>query len=123
MTKLLVYVGIVDLSVMKLINPHFISVKDLVDETSILRHFFLILPAQQKEDNDILATFTASSLIECLLRCSHVFKCESASIQGMKSIGRRSNCLLYRTQLKKSLKNAQGNHFKNTQFYNKKKVA
>lgn len=95
-------------------------------ETFIFNHFLLIVPAQQQPDADILTTVTASTVMECLLRCSQTTKCESASIEVMNRISRSSTqsyCFLYRSPFKKSFKAANGNHCHGKKFYNKKMLA
>lgn len=104
---------------------HIFSVADAA-ETSVFTLFLLILPAQQQLDTDILTTVTASTVMECLLRCAQTTKCESASIEVMNGISRsstRSYCFLYRSPFKKSFKTANGNHFQEKTSYNKKMLA
>ena len=95
-------------------------------ETSVFNHFLLIVPAQQQPDADILTTVTASTVMECLLRCAQTTKCESASIEVMNGISpssTRSYCFLYRSPFKKSFKTANRNHFQEKMSYNKKMLA
>lgn len=104
---------------------HIFSVADAA-ETSVFTLFLLILPAQQQPGADIRTTVTASTVMECLLRCAQTTKCESASIEVMNGISRsstRSYCFLYRSPFKKSFKTANGNHFQGKKSYNKKMLA
>ena len=81
---------------------------------------FPMKPQQQQHQNDILKTFTASTVMECLLRCSRMTECKSVAIKGI-NIGGSSGgyCQLYKAPFKQSMEHHWEHHWKDTQYYNK----
>ena len=85
--------------------------------------FFLpVFPTQQERQDDILKTFTACTVMECLLRCSRMSECKTVAIVGINIGGSFGGyCKLYRVPFEESL-GSDESQLKYKQYYNKNKM-
>ncbi|CAH3033833.1 unnamed protein product [Porites lobata] len=73
-------------------------------------------------ESNLVKTYKASTVVQCLLRCSRITECKSAAIEEISnSRSSTGYCQLYRALFKTSI--GDGVYFQNKQYYNiKKKV-
>ena len=94
---------------------------DHEDSIFIFGHFDTVTASGQQQQDDLIITHKASAVMECLLYCSRLTECKSAAIDK-RSIGQRSRgyCQLYRAPFLVSLDTT--GHFKEKEYYNKRKL-
>ena len=81
-----------------------------------------VQPVVGARESNLVKTYKASTVVQCLLRCSRITECKSAAIEEISnSRSSTGYCQLYRALFKTSI--GDGVYFQNKQYYNiKKKV-